>query len=223
MKAKVGMVTIGQSPRVDVVPEMKGILGPRVQVMEAGALDGLSLEEVKKMAPVAGDYILVTLMRNGIPVTIGKSHILPRIQNCIDDHIKKEAELIILLCTRVFPEFTSEKIIVRPDRLANSVIRGILPEGTLGVVVPLADQISQLSHKWVAPGLKVIVESATPYEAREEITYVAKKLASQSVDLVVLDCIGYNLKMKETMRKIIRKPVILARSILARTIKELVS
>lgn len=112
---------------------------------------------------------------------------------------------------------------MRPDRLANSVIRGILPEGTLGVVVPLSDQISQLSHKWVAPGLKVIVESAMPYGAREEITYVAKKLASQSVDLVVLDCIGYNLKMKETMRKIIRKPVILARSILARTIKELVS
>ena len=221
MKAKVGMVTIGQSPRVDVVPEMKGILGPRVQVMEAGALDGLSLEEVKKMAPVAGDYILVTLMRDGTPVTIGKSHILPRMQNCIDDLTKKEAELIILLCTGEFPEFTSEKIIVRPDRLANSVIRGILPEGTLGVVTPLSDQTSQLSHKWVTPGLKVIVESAMPYGAREEITYVAKKLASQSVDLVVLDCIGYNLKMKETMRKIMRKPVNLSRSILARTVKEL--
>lgn len=108
MKAKVGMVTIGQSPRVDVIPEMKGILGPRVQVMEAGALDGLSLEEVKKMAPVAGDYILVTLMRNGIPVTIGKSHILPGMQNYIDDLTKKEAELIILLCTGEFPEFTSK-------------------------------------------------------------------------------------------------------------------
>ena len=160
-------------------------------------------------------------MRDGTPVTIGKSHILPRMQNCIDDLTKKEAELIILLCTGEFPEFTSEKIIVRPDRLANSVIRGILPEGTLGVVTPLSDQTSQLSHKWVTPGLKVIVESAMPYGAREEITYVAKKLASQSVDLVVLDCIGYNLKMKETIRKILRKPIILSRSILARTIKEL--
>ena len=189
--------------------------------MEAGALDGLSLEEVKKMAPVAGDYILVTLMRDRTPVIIGKSHILPRMQNCIDDLAKEGVELIVLLCTGELPEFASEKIIVRPDRLVNSVIRGILPEGTLGVVVPLSDQIPQLSHKWVSLGLKVIVESVTPYGARDEITSVAKKLASQSVDLVILDCIGYNLKMKETMRKIMRKPVILSRSILARTVKEL--
>ena len=38
---------------------------------------------------------------------------------------------------------------------------------------------------------------------------------------VAMDCIGYTLAMKETVRRIAGVPVILARSILARTLAEL--
>ena len=222
MKEKIGMITIGQSPRIDIVPEMKGILGPEIEVLEAGTLDGLSSEEIQDMAPSSGDYILVTLLRNGTPVTIGKRHILLRMQNCINDLTKKGAELIILLCTGEFPEFVSKKITLRPDRLVNGIVRGLLTEGTLGVVVPLLEQIPQQGPKWAAPDLKVIIENATPYGTNEEITRVAEKLAGHSVDLIALDCIGYNLEMKETIREITGKPVILARSILARAANELI-
>ena len=40
---KVGGITIGQSPRADMVPEILEILGPQVEVVEGGALDGLVL------------------------------------------------------------------------------------------------------------------------------------------------------------------------------------
>ncbi len=39
---KVGVVTIGQSPRTDVLPEMKLFWGGEVEVRECGALDDLS-------------------------------------------------------------------------------------------------------------------------------------------------------------------------------------
>ena len=48
---KIGMITIGQSPRIDIVPEMREVLGADVEILEAGALDGLTLEEVKKILP----------------------------------------------------------------------------------------------------------------------------------------------------------------------------
>ena len=55
MRSKtIGMITIGQSPRVDVVPEIREILGDGIEVLEAGALDGLSLEEVKGFSPRKG-------------------------------------------------------------------------------------------------------------------------------------------------------------------------
>ena len=85
MTAKIGMITIGQSPRDDVVPDIKRFLGPGIEVLEAGALDGLSIEDVENMSPKNGDYMLVTRMRDGAQVTIGKSHILSRMQECIDD------------------------------------------------------------------------------------------------------------------------------------------
>jgi hypothetical protein len=35
-KHQVGAITIGQSPRVDVVPEMAAVLGPDVEILEGG-------------------------------------------------------------------------------------------------------------------------------------------------------------------------------------------
>ena len=50
---KIGLITIGQSPRVDVVPEMVQILGD-VDIIECGALDNLTAEEIQKLAPKEG-------------------------------------------------------------------------------------------------------------------------------------------------------------------------
>jgi protein AroM len=44
----------------------------------------------------------------------------------------------------------------------------------------------------------------------------------KNVDLIVLDCIGYTLKMKEKLKEMTGKPVLLPRSILARVIRELI-
>jgi protein AroM len=41
---KLGLITVGQSPRGDVVPDMAAILGGDVEIAEAGALDRLSPE-----------------------------------------------------------------------------------------------------------------------------------------------------------------------------------
>ena len=48
---KLGLITIGQSPRIDVVPEIRQIIGHGIEVMEGGALDGLTLDEVRKLYP----------------------------------------------------------------------------------------------------------------------------------------------------------------------------
>jgi protein AroM len=42
---KVGLITVGQAPRSDVVPDMAAILGGDVEIIEAGALDGLTREQ----------------------------------------------------------------------------------------------------------------------------------------------------------------------------------
>ena len=48
---KIGAITVGQSPRVDLIPEIQPILGDSVEIIQAGALDGLSKEEISKFGP----------------------------------------------------------------------------------------------------------------------------------------------------------------------------
>ena len=43
----IGIVTIGQTPREDVVEEMKSFFGEGINILERGVLDGLSLEQAK--------------------------------------------------------------------------------------------------------------------------------------------------------------------------------
>jgi len=46
MKQRVGMITVGQSPRDDIIPSMSPVLGSNIEVIEKGALDRLSGEEI---------------------------------------------------------------------------------------------------------------------------------------------------------------------------------
>lgn len=62
---KIGAVTIGQSPRDDIIPEIRDILGPGVEIIETGVLNGLSLEEIKDFYPEPTDFTLVTRMKDG--------------------------------------------------------------------------------------------------------------------------------------------------------------
>jgi len=220
---KIGTLTIGQSPRVDIIPELKEAIGFEVKIEERGALDNLTLEEVKDLYPKPHDYILVTRMRDGKEVKIAEKHIIKRMKKCIADLEKEEVDFVILLCTGEFPNITSKKLILKPDRLLENIIRGIFQEGVMAVVVPSPDQIPLMEKKWERTNMEIIVESVSPYTGtEEEIEKVAKKIGKTDVDLVVLDCLGFGREVKTIFRKITKKPVLLPRTLLGRVAGELI-
>ena len=69
-KFRVGLITIGQSPRVDITSDIKDVLGSQIEIVECGALDNLSHEEINALRPSEGEYILVTRLRDGSTVKI---------------------------------------------------------------------------------------------------------------------------------------------------------
>lgn len=77
---KNGAITVGQSPRVDLIPEIQPILGDSVEIIQAGALDGLSKEEIAKFVPRPGENVLVSRLTDGTSATFGESYILPRLR-----------------------------------------------------------------------------------------------------------------------------------------------
>lgn len=221
---KIGMITIGQSPRADIVPEIRGILGDGVEVMEAGALDGLSLEQVRGFYPRKRDYILCTRMADGTEVVIGKRFILPRIQGHIHRLSKGGAEIILLLCTGKFPEFSSRRLLIEPQKILDHFLYAF--EGKdqrIGLMIPLQEQMEQAKKKYGRMKGKAIIQFASPYSNEDQISKAAKTLRKANPHVIVMHCMGYTQAMKDQVREITGKPVVLARSFVARALKELIS
>lgn len=225
MKKKLGAITIGQSPRSDVVPEIIPYLGDNVEVIEAGALDGLTYEEIQEFAPREGDYILVSTLRDGRSVRFAERYILPRLQDCIDKLEAEGADVILFICTGVFPNiFKSTKPIIYPQKVLHSCTPYLLGNGKLAIIIPEETQIQQCKKKWNESLGNVEVVNGSPYKEKDEIKKAIEKLNLLSdIDIIVMDCIGYNQEMKEMVVKGTNKPVILARTLVARVLGEILN
>ncbi|MGI6642650.1 MAG: AroM family protein [Bacillota bacterium] len=221
MRRVLGTVTIGQSPRSDLIPEMKQMLDQDVVIIEAGALDGLTLDEVKKLYPEPGDYVLITRMADGTAVKIAEKHILPKMQQQITNLVEKGAEVISLVCTGEFPDFDCPRLVVRPQKVLFNAAASVAAGLRLGVFVPDIDQIPQSTNRWAGVGTDLRVEAASPYESIEAIQEAAAALRDWRARVIVMDCIGYTLAMKRAVKDITGVPVILARSVVARMLAEL--
>jgi protein AroM len=219
---KIGFVTIGQSPRPDIIPELTQNLPANLEIIEAGALDGLTRDEIAKLEPKKGDYTLVTRMTDGSDVMVARKWIAPLVQKRLDKMSQDGAAAVALLCTGKFPVLESKIPLLEPDRLLDGVVPGIMKKGLLGVMVPSSDQLIQVKKRWSNFGLRPHVEPANPYKDISEVENAAARLAQANPSLIVMDCMGYSMKMKEIVRERTQKPIVLARSILMKIIAELV-
>ena len=218
---KIGAITVGQSPRVDLIPEIQPILGDSVEIIQAGALDGLSKEEIAKFVPRPGENVLVSRLTDGTSATFGESYILPRLQLCIDDLEQQGVSLILVLCTGEFPaEFHSNVPLVFPDH----ILKGLIPAigvKNLSVIIPTKAQEEQMPGKWKDCCDSLHVTSVSPYGDPLAVFAAAKEIPADT-DLILLDCIGYTIELKERIQALTQKPVLLSRTLVARVIRELV-
>lgn len=220
---KIGAITIGQSPRTDLIPEMEEILYDDIEIIQMGGLDGLTREEIETFVPGPDDYVLVSRLRDGTSVTFGESYVLPRLQQCIYELEKQGVSLILFLCTGEFPEnFSSSVPLIFPNRILTSVVSGIMPECRMTVLTPSADQCSHMNKKWGTFSKAVTSIPVSPYDGLDAVVNTAKIIKPDETDLIVLDCIGYTVEMKKQIHAMTGKPVILPRTLVARVINELV-
>lgn len=219
---KIGAITVGQSPRVDVTSDIMSIFGEKVELLEIGALDGLSYEEIARFAPEKDDYILVSRMNDGGSVTFAEKHILNRIQECIHTLEERGVAIILFFCTGDFPvEFESKVPLIYPNRVLSAIVPLLTRKSSIIVLAPSVLQIEQTRERWSSLVDEVTVYGASPYGDIEEIRMVADKITASEGDLVILDCIGYTQEMKDIISRVAKKPVILPRTLAARLISEL--
>ncbi|MCI8303885.1 MAG: AroM family protein [Lawsonibacter sp.] len=220
---KLGLITIGQSPRTDITPDLEPILGPDVQLCQAGALDGITPQEAAALAPEEGDSVLISKLRDGSTVLLGEQRILPRLQQCIYSLEEQEAELILFLCTGSFPPFQSHVPLIYPCVVLNGAVPALTGRSRIAVVAPKEEQRAQCMEKWQNFVQSVQVVCASPYGPPEELDQAAREASALDADLIVMDCMGYTTAMKERVRQLSGKPVVLSRTLAARAVAELLA
>ena len=222
---KVGFLTIGQSPRTDVMRDLAPLLPPGLEVVEKGALDGLTRREIEEeLRPEPGMTVYVSRLRDGSQVSFAKEKILGRMQERIRELEEMGVDLIVILCSGEFPDFESRVPIIYPDKLLKAAVSGIRIRGPLGVFIPLQEQRRYAEEKWSRLGYKPVVEPVSPYRAPlKEFVEAAERMASRNVGLIVMDCIGYTFAQKNAVREITGIPVVSTRGLVARLIAELAS
>lgn len=224
MKPKIGIITIGQTPRSDMIPAIKHFFQEDTVFLEKGVLDNKTKSQISLLAPEADDTTLVSRMRDGGYAVMGKEKILPIIQELINDLHVQEVDLIVLACTGKFQPFNSSIPMIYPDYLLNKVIKGIFQEGELGIIVPLPDQKESIIKKWKMDNFTALSETCSPYAfEKKQLIEATRKLDKSNVKAIVLDCMGYTSSMKQIVQSYSKKPVILARDMIYNVVAELVS
>lgn len=219
MKARLGIVTIGQAPRVDVVPEMAELMGPGVEVVERGALDGLGPAAIAALEPGPGDEVLVTRLTDGRPVFVGKARITPLVQQRIDALAQEGVAMTLVLCTGAFQGLAAPHPLVIPERILAGVLRGIAFHGRLGVITPSARHVPQAEARWRGHGFDPVVVPLSPYDHGAGGLDVAP-LRAGGVGLVLLDCMGFRREARRQLQEALGVPLIVANLLVARVIAE---
>ncbi len=220
---RIGFLTIGQSPRIDVMDDIRPLL-VGIEIIEAGALDDFDKDYItSNLSPESGETPLVTRLRDGSQVIISEEKILPLLQDKIYLLEKRNVKAIVILCSGRFPEFKSKTPIIYPDRILEAFVMPILnKDDVLGIIAPLPEQHNYIMNKWSRVTSNIAIEYVSPYTGSiDDYISCCKRLIEKNTKLIVLDCIGYSFSIKELVRSETNLPVISTRSALASYLREL--
>lgn len=213
---RVASLTVGQTPRVDVLPDILAHMTLPVEVEEFGALDGLNDAEVAALAPRADELCLITRLRNGREVLVSKPRVAERLEAICRSLDSQRFDLVVILSTGLFREFESPCPMVNAQRAMEASIDAIAAAGqTVGVIYPLHRQVAE-NAGYSMPGVSLrfsYAESGVADSLREAATDL------DSCDLIVLNSVSFTEADRVVVTKHTGKQVILARRMVAGAIR----
>ncbi|MGC9148836.1 MAG: AroM family protein [Sulfolobales archaeon] len=225
MKKIIGAITIGQSPRTDVIPELTKVINREdIEIIERGALDDMDKQYIEThLRPDPGDTVYVTRLRDGSQVKISKKKLLPLVEKRIRE-LEDKVDIIALLCSGEFPDYESKKPIVYPDKVLKGFASSISFKGRVAVLIPAEEQVDYGYKKWSAYFKDLVVIPISPYTSSlSDFERVGERIKREGTGLIIMDCIGYSEAQRDVLaRSIGNIRIITTRRALARVLSELV-
>lgn len=214
----VRFVTIGQTPRSDLVPDLVARLPEGTAIREVGALDGLGAAAVAALAPEPGEARLVTRMGDGSQAVVGKAKMHARLQGILDGLGRDPTAVTVLLCTGEFPGLRGPGAFLDAQHLVDHGVAALCAGmERIGLLLPAAEQAGEF-HWRPALHQELRVTWASPYVG-DRFDEAARELSG--CDAVVMHCMGFTEEQRTRVARSSGRPVLLARRFVAAAVAQL--
>ncbi|WP_430246055.1 AroM family protein [Neorhizobium sp. DAR64861/K0K2] len=178
-------LSVGQSPRTDIIDDMLTNLDLPIEALEVGALDGLSDAAINELRVRPGETSIVTRLADGSDIIVSKPRIAERMAKIAAAFQPNEFDLVVILSTGLFRDFESTCPMVNAQRAMESTVISLAAHGSaVGLIQPLQQQIDELDIPALAP-YRVTASYAADGDKR--------LLASALVDLAETEIIMLDL------------------------------
>ena len=155
-------------------------------------------------------------------VRVTREFLVPLIQHRIDE-LEKDIDIFVIWCAGRFPEFKSEAMVIRPSEILKGLVKAVLKKGRLGVIYPMKEQLIWAKPEWSSDGIEVYADSILSRTYGDELERLSERLSKKDLDLILLNCAGFDYKMKQQIMKKTGRPVIQTNALTLRVVKELTS
>lgn len=203
---RVGMLTIGQAPRPDLVGPFAG-LRPDVEIVEVGALDGLDASTLPH-SPL-GRSPLTTRLIDGTSVTLDEADLIPFVRAALGRLEDGGVDATLLLCAGSFSGIRGRRPFVRPFDIAAGLLRSAGVR-RCAVVVPVEAQVEPSRRKFASAGFEPVVWACDLAAARDRLpAWLADDHdAGGRCDVVVLDYVGHRDEDVRGLQDAVALPVV---------------
>ncbi len=216
-RKRAAFITIGQSPRPDILDEMRPWWdGLSLDIEEHGVLDGLTPEEIEHLAPGDKDVPLVSRLHDGTEVLLAADSVHHRVEEIVRK-LDGGIDVVVLLCTGRFHGLSSKGILVAAGPVVDHGLAAIAESApSIGVLLPNEGQKASFRCE-PAGSRRFLLSHASPYSG-DRFETAAREL--EEADLVVMHCMGYTEPMRRKLAQKTGKPVLLARRMVAAAVAQ---
>jgi len=214
----VAFVTLGQSPRVDLVPEILDSIQIPIKAIEYGLLDGLDHEFIASLSPEPGEPAFLTHLRDGREVELATGWAHRRFREIYEKIRQDDADLVVLMSTTCGQDFRPDGATILSDNVVDRVINLMTSADLkLGVVVPTKSLLFRLDALG-GPWAPTAIVRAAKHGDLEALSLAIEDMSE--CDVIVLHSMGYSDKDRAFVQRRSKKPTIINRRIIANAIRD---
>lgn len=215
---KLGTITLGQTPRTDLLELFDAQLPVVLPRLHAGVLDHLGDADIAThFAPRPREHRMISRLADGRAVELDARAAEAGVQRKIVELEDAGCTVIVVLSAAVFRGLRARRAwLIEPDRFLPALVAGLAGPRRLGILAPLEMAADATRRKWSTLQIPPTVVAASPYADDATVVAAARELKRTGAEVIHMDAIGFVERHRVAAAAATGLPVLLSSALVAR-------